>query len=490
MSRPEPESQPLSSAVQPPDPGVDPAGSSGAPVANVGLWDALSIIVGIVVGTAIYKSPTLVFQNVAGPWQGLGVWILGGLLSFCGALCYAELATTYPRNGGDYEYLSRAFGRPVGFLFSWAQLTTVLSGSIGAMAYAFADYGVKLWSLPVTTTAWLAAAAVLALTLVNLVGMSAGKYAQNVLSGAKVMGLAGIVIAGLWAGNPAQSFASPDGKLMGPGLGLALVFVLYAFGGWNDIAFVAAEVRDQRRNLPRALLGGIAGITAIYLAVNLALITALGFDSARTTYTPASDALEKALGVWGGRGISLLVMISALGAINGMILTGSRVYARLGVDYRLFSWMASWNRRSATPAPAIAVQAVVAILLIMAVGTDSGRRTVDAALQSVGISGLPWEQYFGGFETLVAGTAPVFWSFFLLTAISLFVLRAKDRGRPRPFSAPLFPLPPIVLCLTCSYMLYSSLDYGKWLALIGLVPLALGIPIYAISVSGGRNSGR
>jgi amino acid transporter len=355
------------------------------------------------------------------------------------------------------------------------------------MAYAFADYGVKLWSLSVGFTAWLAVSSVLALTLVNLLGMSAGKSTQNLLSGAKVMGLAGIVVAGLWAGSPAQAFSSSTGKLMGPGLGLAMVFVLYAFGGWNDIAFVAAEVRDQRRNLPRALLAGIASITAIYLAVNLALLTVLGFDAVRTTYTPAADSLEKTLGVWGGRGISLLVMISALGAINGMILTGSRVYSTLGADYRLFSWMASWNRRSATPAAAIVVQAAVAILLILGVGTDSGRQAIDAALRGIGLSGLPWDQYFGGFETLVAGTAPVFWSFFLLTAISLFVLRIKDRGRTRPFSAPLFPLPPIVLCLTCSYMLYSSLDYGKWLALIGLVPLVFGIPLYALSIPGRKN---
>jgi amino acid transporter len=151
--------------------------------------------------------------------------------------------------------------------------------------------------------------------------------------------------------------------------------------------------------------------------------------------------------------------------------------------------MASWNRRSATPALAIVVQGAVAILLIVGVGTASGMQAIDAALRGIGLSGLPWDQYFGGFETLVAGTAPVFWSFFLLTAISLFVLRIKDRGRTRPFSAPVFPLPPIVLCLTCSYMLYSSLDYGKWLALIGLVPLAVGIPLYASSIPVRKSGG-
>ena len=488
MSESEPAGPSVPSATPLTGPEVASASSQAAVVASVGFWDALSIIVGIVVGTAIYKSPTLVLQNVTGPWQALGVWVLGGLISFCGALCYAELATAYPRNGGDYEYLTRAFGRPVGFLFSWAQLTAVLSGSIGAMAYAFADYGVKLWGLPVAVTAWLAVSAVVALTLVNLLGVYAGKFTQNILSGAKVLGLTGVVIAGLWAGSPAQAFSRSDGMLIGPGVGLAMVFVLYAFGGWNDIAFVAAEIRDQRRNVPRALLAGIAGITAIYVAVNLAMLAVLGFDAARKTYTPAADVLEKVLGVWGGRGISVLVMISALGAINGMILTGSRVYATVGLDHRAFSWLASGSRRKAVPAAALGAQALMSVVLIIAVGTDAGRQAIDTALQAVGLSGLPWDKYFGGFETLVAGTAPIFWSFFLLTAISLFVLRIKDRGRPRPFMVPLFPVPPIVLCLTCLYMLYSSLDYSKWLALIGLVPLALGIPLYALSNSGKKTS--
>ena len=272
------------------------------------------------------------------------------------------------------------------------------------MAYAFADYGVKLWGLPVAVTAWLAVSAVVVLTLVNLLGVYAGKFTQNILSGAKVLGLTGVVVAGLWAGSPAQAFSPSDGTLIGPGVGLAMVFVLYAFGGWNDIAFVAAEVRDQRRNVPRALLAGIAGITAIYLAVNIAMLAVLGFDAARKTYTPAADVLEKVLGVWGGRGISVLVMISALGAINGMILTGSRVYATVGVDHRVFSWMVRGSRKKATPAAALGAQAVISVLLIIAVGTDAGRQAIDAVLHSVGLSGLPWDKYFGGFETLVAGT--------------------------------------------------------------------------------------
>jgi amino acid transporter len=365
-------------------------------------------------------------------------------------------------------------------LFGWAQLTVVLTGSIGAMAYAFADYAGTLWEMPDGTTAWLAAAAVVVLTAVNLLGVVAGKWVQNVLTAAKLAGLFGVVIAGLLWGE-GQPLSAVQNTSDMAGVGLALVFVLYAYGGWNDAVFVAAEVRDVRRNLPRALILGIAGITVVYLALNAAYLGVLGFEGARQSATPAADVLARAVGPWGGRAITVLVIISTLGAINGMILAGSHVYATLGQDHRAFAALGRWSSRSAAPAAALVVQAAMALLLIVAVGTPQGCRAIDAALVGVGLWAVPWEDYFGGFETLVAGTAPVFWGFFLLTGVSLFVLRAKDGGRERPFRVPCYPLPPIVFCLTCCYMLYSSLAYAKLLALVGLVPLAVGLPLYWFS---------
>jgi basic amino acid/polyamine antiporter, APA family len=447
--------------------------------ARLGLWDTVSIIVGIVVGTSIFRAPMLVFQNVGGPWQALGVWLLGGVLCLFGAFCYAELATTYPRNGGDYEYLTRAYGRWVGFLFGWSQLAVILPASIGAMAYAFADYAGGLWSLTSATKAWTAAAAVAALTAINLLGLVVGKFLQNVLSTTKILGLLGVVLAGLLAGR-ADAFlpGTTTAETTGPGLGLALVFVLYAFGGWNDAAFVAAEVRDRRRNLPRSLVFSVAGITLIYLAANAAYLSVLGLDAARKTPTPAADVLQSTLGPVGSKAVSLLVMISALGAINGMILAGSRVYATVGEDHRVFAMLRKWNSRGAAPAAAMVLQGCIALLMICIVGTPNGRGAIDSALTTAGLSGLPWEEYFGGFETLVAGTAPVFWTFFLLTGVAVFVLRKTDIGRVPAFVVPLFPLPPIIFCCTCAYMLYSSLAYARLLTLLGLVPLLIALPLY------------
>ena len=454
---------------------------------RLGLGDAVSIIVGIVVGTAIFKTPAMVFQNTPGPWAALTAWLVGGLLSLCGALCYAELATTYPRDGGDYEYLSRGYGRWLGFFFGWAQLTVIISGNIGIMAYAFADYAARVLPNLASGIVWLAVLPVVALSLANALGTVAGKTTQNVLTVAKILGLAAIVAAGISVaiGDQQIPLAAPapavESAATLPAFGLAMVFVLYGYGGWNHAAFVAAEVRDQRRNMPRALLLGLAAITAIYLTINAAYLAVLGFDGARGSATPAADVLALAIGPSGAAMMGLLVMISAAGAINGMIFTGARVFATWGADFPRLAWLGRWSSRTRAPVTAIAVLGIIAVLQMLTVGTSTGRRWFDVALTSVRLSPLPWDEYFGGFETLVAGTAPVFWLFFLLTGVALFVLRIRDRGRPRPFSTPLFPLPPIVFCLTCGYMLYASIAYAKWLTVLGVVPLALGVPAYFIA---------
>ena len=286
--------------------------------------------------------------------------------------------------------------------------------------------------------------------------------------------MAGLVLAGLLVGG-----AKPQAEVVAqstsvPQIGLALVFVLYAYGGWTHAAYVAAEVRDQRRNLPRALLLGIAGITAVYLAINATYVIVLGFDAVQQTTTPAADVMEYAVGPWGGRAISLLVMISALGAINGMILTGTRIYATWGADYPALAWLGEWNRRLAAPTAAIALQAVIAVLLIVLVGTQIGRDLCDTMLQVVGAGGLPWEEYSGGFETLVAGSTPVFWTLSLLTGLAFFVLRATDKTNERAYAMPFFPLPAVAYCATCVYMLWASVAYARWLVLLGFVPLAVG----------------
>jgi amino acid transporter len=446
--------------------------------AHLGLWDAVSIIIGIVVGAGIYETPPLVLQNVPGPGAALGVWAAGGVLSLVGALCYAELATAYPRSGGDYVYLSRAYAPWVGFLFGWAQLAVILPASIGMMAYVFADYATRLWGLGAAATFLCAALAVAVLSLLNVLGVTLGKRAQNVLSAAKVLGLGGILLAGFL--RPLAAAAAAAAGSAGPGaLAAALVLVLFTYGGWNDAAYVAAELRDGRRNIPRALVLGTLAITVLYLLVNAAYLWGLGFDAARQSRAVAADLLERPLGAGGAGAVCLLVMVSALGAVNGMVFTGSRLSSTLGADYTLFAWLGRWHRRLRSPAAALLTQAGISLALMALVGTAPGRSAVDALLTRVGLA-VSW-QGPGGFETLLRCTAPVFWLFFLLTGLSLFVLRFREPGVPRPFRVPLYPLVPLVFCATCAYMLYGAVGYAGPLGLVGAALLLAGVPLFLLS---------
>lgn len=452
------------------------------PHARIGLWDAVSIIIGIVVGTAIFKSPTMVFQCVSGPAMAMLVWLLGGVLSLMGALCYAELATTYPEAGGDYQYLRRAYGPWMGFLFGWAQLSVILTGSIAAMACSFAEYFQQAFGADHIPTAALAVAPIVLLSAANLLGVLLGTRMQNLLSAIKIAGLLAIVLAGVLVGGGVH--ASPPAASGGDaslGLGLAMVFVLYAYGGWNDAAFVASEVLHPSKNIPRALLLSTCGITLVYLLVNGAYLRVLGFAGAQNSWTPAADLMRHVAGDAGGRAISILVVACTLGAINGLILTGSRVCCAFGKDHRLFHGLSHWHARWRTPARAIVAQGVIALGLVCLVGTLRGQWMIDQSLVAIGLRPLPWQTYYGGFETLVAGTAPVFWAFFLLTGISQVVLRWRDPQRYRPFVTPCYPIPTMVFVLTSLYMLYASVSYAKSLSLIGIVPLLLGVPLYLLS---------
>jgi APA family basic amino acid/polyamine antiporter len=569
---------------------VDPvAGSEAAPTKPaLGLWDAVSIIVGIVVGAGIYQTAPFILKHVDSPQTALITWGVAGILSLVGALCYAELATAYPRDGGDIVYLSRAFGRWTGFLFGWVQLTVILTGSIGMMAFVFANYAIRLFGeafgmeLGVFSTFAFAGGAVLLLTITNILGVVFGKLVQNVLTLAKIAGLGAIIFAGFYVPKP-DAWAQPGLSLselqkltfpgFAPSLGVAMVLILYTYGGWNDAAFVAAEVKNGKKNITRALVLGILIITVLYLLVNAAYINSLGFRDAQGSRQIAADVLNNGLGKGGVSLMCVLVMVSALGAVNGLIFTGARVYSTIGKDYPLLSWMGGWDRKHGAPVPALVTQGILALGLIFLAGTTGGRESVNRLLAEsylrtdtvvkesridasivysavfvwaspshtfadcslalyvaqnprstrgennawtefvqkqeeqikvYALNPMEWEDSYkanlkipegekaaelakGGFDTLLTCTAPVFWVFFLLTGISLFVLRERDKEVERPFRVAPYPELPLIFCLSCGYMLYSSISYAlerQWkggLFLLGVAPLVIGVVLYRIS---------
>ncbi len=492
----------------------------------LGLFDAVSIIIGIVVGAGIYQTVPFILKNTDGPITALIAWGVCGVLSLIGALCYAELATTYPRTGGDYVYLGRAFGRWMGFLFGWVQLTVVLTGSIGMMAFIFADYFVRLlkayhdvplrapegvemtvtWDVfgtPISenVVTWAPAlGAVVVITLLNILGVVFGKVTQNVLSLAKVLGLGAIVVAGFMAPTP-DAWELPGlglkelEKVAFPGfmpsLGVAMVLILYTYGGWNDAAFVAAEVRNGRRNITWALVLGLLLVTLLYMLVNVAYINSLGFPGAQASSQIAADVLDRGFGRDGASAMCVLVMVSALGAINGLIFTGARVYSIVGQDHPVFSWMGGWSKKQGgTPVPALLTQGVITLGLIFLVGSSHGRDALNEVFKTdqakwAGLKELKFDGV-GGFDTLLTCTAPVFWVFFFLTGLAVFVLRERDKHLERPFKVPFYPALPLVFCATCLYMLYSSIDYALirgWkggLLLFALVPLLVGVLLWGV----------
>ena len=269
------------------------------PTRQLSLLDSTSIIVGIIIGSAIYKSAPDVAGAVPNAAWLVGVWMLGGVLSLVGALCYAELATCYPQEGGDYVYLTRALGRWLGFLFAWAQFWVVRPGSIGALAYVFADYANQLFPLGKGSHATLvyAAGSIVILTGVNILGVREGKWTQNLLTVAKVAALVALIGGGVFLA-PARGAAAAAVPVKFD-YRFAMILVLFAYGGWNEMAYVGAEVRPRRRTSSAALVLGTSAVAVIYVLVNLAMLHALGLSGMRSSPVVAADVLHRAIGPTG-----------------------------------------------------------------------------------------------------------------------------------------------------------------------------------------------
>jgi len=440
----------------------------GEPKQQLSLFDAVLMIIGIVVGSGIYGSFSLIAQSVGSFAALLGLWATGGIIALLGALCYAELTTCYPSEGGEYVYLARAFGRRMGILFAWAQLWIVRPGSTGAMAFVFAEYANAM--VPISTDKdsplaliVYATLSIVVLTVLNLIGVREGKWTQNLLTLVKVAGLLGIFCVAMFvprANSPPTENAEPEINYA-----LAMILVMFTYGGWNDLSFIAAEVKNPRRNLAGALLLGVTGITVIYLMTSCAFVRVLGMEGVRNSPAVAADAMQVPLGEWGSRAISGLICISCLGAINGMIFAGARIYYALGREHKLFAPLGWWSPRLGTPLTALVVQAAILIAICAAFGSYEGA---------------------GGFQRMVSFTTPVFWTFFFLVIVSLFVLRRRDRDLERPFRVPLYPITPLCFAAATLYMLYASIDYAiselapevLWAAVIMAIGLivALAIP--------------
>ena len=419
------------------------------PRATLRARDAFAITIGIVVGAGIFRTPSLIAGASGSEFVMLAAWVVGGLLSIVGALCYAELATTYPQAGGDYNYLRRAYGPRPAFLFAWARVSVIQTGSIALLCFIVGDYMGQLFDLGPWSSALYAGAAVVLLTIINWIGTRQGAAVQTWLTIAEIIGVLVIVVAGLMFAP--TDIAPVPGSGGDSAIGLILVFVLLTYGGWNEAVYVTSEVRDAKKWMPRVLILSLIAIAALYVLVNLAYLKVLGLGGMAEHNAVAAEVMGRVFGPTGAVLMSVIVVAAALTSANATLITGARSVYAVGRDFPALGFIGRWDARSGTPRAAIVTQGVLALAL-------------------VGLGAFARD----GFEVAVEYTAPVFWLFFLLVGISLFVLRRRDPDLPRPFKVPLYPVLPLLFCTTSAYLLYSSLAYTGRGALVGVAVLAIG----------------
>lgn len=430
----------------------------GAPKPILATRDVMAIIVGLVIGAGIFRLPSLVAGNSTNEFVFYGLWVAGGLISLVGALCYAELATTYPNAGGDYHFLTRAYGRRLSFLFAWARIAVITTGSIAILGFTFGDYASNLLRLGPYSSAIYAVLAVLALTAINVAGIRETRGTQNILTVLLVVGVLAVIIAGIAADPVTAAVATPsEAKSWAVGAPLAILFVLFTYGGWNEAAYVSAELKEPR-SMVKALVGSLLLVMVFYLAMNYAYVRALGLAGVAKSSTVAADVLRLSLGEAGSKAISVIIALAALTSINATIIVGARSNYALGRDWPVFAWLGRWHDRADAPRNALAVQSVVALALIIA------------------------GAFAAQIETMVNYTMPVFWFFIMLVGIGVFVLRVRDPDRPRPFRVPLYPVTPALFVATCAYLLYSSLAYVTTGAWLGVGVLAVGGVLLAVNL--------
>lgn len=435
--------------------------ADGHRLSGLSVVDGVAVLVGVVIGIGIFGFPPLVAQYSGNASIYIGLWVAGGLVMVVGALCYGELASTYPHAGGEYHFLRRAWGPNVGLLFAWARGTVIQTGSIAAVAFIYGEYAQQLIPLGSHGTALHGASAVALLTLLNMVGTHESKRLQIVFTTLTVLALASVITAGLLVSPPAMAELVVDARASGvaPGglaaaLGMGMVFVLLTYGGWNEAAYLSGELRDPGRNMSRVFMIGAAVVCAVYLLANLAYLQIFGLEGLRRTHAVGAELMRIVAGPMAAVLLSVMVCVAALSTINATILTGARVYYALGRDLPQLRMLGTWNDRGETPARALLLQGLITLALVLF-----------GALTDNGIA------------TMVAYTAPVFWLFMLMSVAALFMLRRRDPDRERPFRVPLYPLTPLLFAAACLGLLWSSTQYAGSGAVLGLVVLGAGVPL-------------
>lgn len=422
---------------------------------RLGLFSGTMAVVGGIIGSGIFLNPSNVARITRAPTLTIAVWILGGIIALIGAFCYAELGHRYPKAGGGYVYLREGFGKLPAFLYGWALLLVIATGATAAVAYTFASYAAALFGLSESWIRPIAVISIAALSIVNYVGVGKAAVTQNFFTVLKLGALATLIVFGLSLPfdmaptGIATGLRPPMGWELPLAIGTALTPILFAYGGWQQTNFIAEEIIDAERTLPKALLIGTAIVVLVYVTANLAYLRVLGVTGLGASSAPAADVMNAVVGSWGKRLISAGITCSTFGFLNLVILVSPRVYQAMAADGVFFPAMARLHPKYQTPGTAILFQGVWAALLMLT------------------------KEYGPLLDYVVFGD----WIFFGSTAATIFVFRRRF-GAPDRFGVPLYPVLPALFVLSAIYVVISSVASAPGNAAIGAALIALGVPVF------------
>lgn len=439
----------------------------------LGRWDSVAVIIAIVIGVGIFRVPAEVAKYLSSPNLIILAWILGGIISLLGALCYAELSSSFPKTGGNYVYFRESYGLGTAFLFGWTELLVIRTGSIAAVAFIFAEYLQSFLYLDKYWIKTIAVAIILILSFVNILGLRYGKRVQNISVITKVLALIAIILFGFLSkkGNISNFHSAPIffdavSSLNGIGIsplkgigktfslfGLALIPILWTYGGWHENTFVAGETKNAGKSIPFALIVGITIVITLYLGMNLLYIYLVPLKEIVDTNLIASNVMQILYGRGGGKALEALVIISSLGCINGMIMTGSRVTYAMAKENTVFRHIGEINAKYRTPQRAIIINALWAAVLVI----------------------------LGTFNKLLFFSGALVWLFFALAGGGIFILRHKFPHIERPYKVWGYPLVPAIFILICIALFINTVIFYPFPSLIGLALALTGIPIFIIS---------
>jgi amino acid transporter len=439
---------------------------------RIGVWTGVAILVGSTIGSGIFRSPAGIADKLPGTLPMLSIWVIGGLFALCGALTLAEVAGAFPQTGGVYVFIREAWGRLAAFLFGWSELVMIRAASLGAVSTTFAEYLIRVTGNDPSAAPYsqyvhyIAAAAIFVAGFSNYVGVRAAGTVQNITTIAKVGGLVAVIAVAFAIGLPHTGGhytpAAPAGSFSIAKFGLALVSVLWVYDGWADVSFVAGEVENPRRNLPRILIGGTLAIIAIYLVANLAYLAVMPIEEIRHSKLVAAEVAQRTIGVGGVAFVATVVMISTFGTLNGSMITGPRVLFAMANDGMLFSRLGRVHPRYQSPSTSIAVVTTIGIVFVLA----------------------------GTFEQLADAFVTAIVPFYALAVASVFAFR-KRPGYDPSYRVPLYPIVPALFIISTIMLLANAvIDPGsRWPTLAVFGGVLIGIPVYFLTV-GRRGAAR